>query len=71
MWSDVVDLFVPNSTAKIDGVTYTGAAGVRQAVERMGPEGLTQVSWRAPDFGSFMSYEIYPSFFVLVSLLAM
>lgn len=43
MWTDVVDLFIPNSTVQIHGVgTYTGAAGVRQAMERMGPEGLTQ-----------------------------
>jgi hypothetical protein len=42
MWNDVVDLFVSDSTAKIDGLTYTGAAGVRQAMERMGPAGLTQ-----------------------------
>ncbi|WP_432828902.1 nuclear transport factor 2 family protein [Dactylosporangium sp. CA-092794] len=43
MWTDVVDLFVPGSTVRIDGVgTYTGAAGVRQAMERMGPENLTQ-----------------------------
>jgi hypothetical protein len=43
MWTDVVDLFVQNATIKIDGVgTYTGAVGVRQAMERMGPEGLTQ-----------------------------
>ncbi|KAH6663480.1 hypothetical protein B0J14DRAFT_256881 [Halenospora varia] len=44
MWSDVVDLFVSNSTAKIDGLgTYAGSSGVRQAMEkRDGPEGLTQ-----------------------------
>ncbi|KAF2466858.1 uncharacterized protein BDR25DRAFT_395436 [Lindgomyces ingoldianus] len=43
MWADVVDLFASGSTVKIDGVgTYEGAAGVRQAMERMGPEGLTQ-----------------------------
>jgi len=43
MWSDVVDLFVPNSKVEIDGVgTYTGPAGVRQAMERMGPENLSQ-----------------------------
>jgi|GEM_PF-1902282 len=43
MWTDVVDLFVADSAVEIDGVgTYTGAAGVRQAMERMGPEGLSQ-----------------------------
>ncbi|KAH8648778.1 hypothetical protein BGZ60DRAFT_474264 [Tricladium varicosporioides] len=44
MWSDVVDLFVSNSTVKIDDLgTYTGSSGVRQAMEkRDGPEGLTQ-----------------------------
>lgn len=43
MWTDVVDLFTQDSKVQIDGVgTYTAAAGVRQAMERMGPEGLTQ-----------------------------
>lgn len=42
MWSDVVDLFVPDSTVTIEGVgTWTGPSGVRTAMERMGPEGLT------------------------------
>jgi hypothetical protein len=43
MWSDVVDLFVSNSTVKIEGTgTYSGKEGVRKAMELMGSEGLTQ-----------------------------
>ncbi|KAF2179525.1 hypothetical protein K469DRAFT_595926 [Zopfia rhizophila CBS 207.26] len=43
MWTDVVDLFVPNATVNVNGVgIYTGTAGVRQVLERMGPENLTQ-----------------------------
>lgn len=43
MWSDVVDLFAWDSKVVIDGVgVYRGSRGVRQAMERMGPENLTQ-----------------------------
>ena len=43
MWNDVVDLHTVNTTVKIsNGATYTGKAGVRKVLERMGPEGLTQ-----------------------------
>jgi hypothetical protein len=43
MWTDVVDLHTANTTVSIIGVAnYTGLAGVRKAVERLGPEGLTQ-----------------------------
>ncbi|MEU7712421.1 nuclear transport factor 2 family protein [Micromonospora chalcea] len=43
MWSDVVDLFTNGAKVTIDGVgVFRNAAGVRQAMERMGPEGLTQ-----------------------------
>jgi hypothetical protein len=43
MWDDVVDLFTVDSTVRIAGAgTFRGAAGVRQAMERMGPAGLTQ-----------------------------
>ncbi|MFD6663344.1 nuclear transport factor 2 family protein [Micromonospora chalcea] len=43
MWSDVVDLFANGATVSIDNVgTFRGAAGVRQAMERMGPENLSQ-----------------------------
>ncbi|MET7401059.1 nuclear transport factor 2 family protein [Dactylosporangium sp. NPDC005572] len=43
MWTDVTELFTADATYTIDNVgTYTGPAGVRQAMERMGPEGLTQ-----------------------------
>ena len=42
MWSDVVDLFTADGTIKIASVgTFAGPAGVRRAIERMGPEGLT------------------------------
>lgn len=42
MWSDVVDLFDANGVVEIAGVgTYLGKHGVRRAMERMGPEGLT------------------------------
>lgn len=43
MWSDVVDLFVSSSAIKIGGYgTWEGKEGIRKAMERMGPEGLTQ-----------------------------
>jgi hypothetical protein len=42
MWSDVVDLFTDAGTVHIAGAgDYSGPEGVRQAMERMGPEGLT------------------------------
>lgn len=42
MWSDVVDLFSDDCVTRIDGVgEYSGLAGVRQAMERMGQEGLS------------------------------
>jgi hypothetical protein len=42
MWTDVVDLFVSDGTVTVDGVgSWSGPAGVRTAMERMGPEGLT------------------------------
>ncbi len=42
MWSDVVDLFVEDAVVTITGVgEYVGRAGVRRAVETMGPEGLS------------------------------
>jgi len=43
LWTDVVDLHTANTTVSIVGVAnYTGLAGVRKALERLGPEGLTQ-----------------------------
>ncbi|KAF2690668.1 hypothetical protein K458DRAFT_438510 [Lentithecium fluviatile CBS 122367] len=43
MWPDVVDLHTTNTTVTIVGVAnYTGLEGVRMALERMGPKGLTQ-----------------------------
>ncbi|KAF2256523.1 hypothetical protein BU26DRAFT_23795 [Trematosphaeria pertusa] len=43
MWTDVVDLHTTNTTVRVtNGANYTGLAGVRRALERMGPEGLTK-----------------------------
>ncbi|MEV5410404.1 nuclear transport factor 2 family protein [Thermopolyspora sp. NPDC052614] len=42
MWTDVVDLFIEDAVVMIAGVgEYRGRAGVRRAMERMGPENLT------------------------------
>jgi hypothetical protein len=41
MWDDVVDLFAADAVVEIAGVgTFKGPAGVRKAMERMGPAGL-------------------------------
>jgi hypothetical protein len=40
MWDDVVDLFADESAVLMDGTIFRGRAGVRQAMERMGPAGL-------------------------------
>ncbi|KAE8440862.1 hypothetical protein EG329_006379 [Mollisiaceae sp. DMI_Dod_QoI] len=48
MWPDVVDLFISNTSTSISSVTisgvgtFTGSAGVLTAMQRMGPENLTQ-----------------------------
>ncbi|MET0290908.1 MAG: nuclear transport factor 2 family protein [Steroidobacteraceae bacterium] len=43
MWDDVADLFAADATVVIEGVgTFEGKAGVRRAMERMGPAGLKQ-----------------------------
>lgn len=46
MWTDVVELHTANTTIYIrrgeQTTTYSGLKGARQALERMGPEGLTQ-----------------------------
>jgi len=44
MWTDVVELFAVNATARIDGRgVFQGVSGIRQALETtMGPEGLTE-----------------------------
>jgi hypothetical protein len=43
MWDDVVDLFAKDAVVEIAGVgTFRGPEGVRRAMERMGPAGLTQ-----------------------------
>ncbi len=42
MWDDVTDLFTADGVYEVGGVgVYKGTAGVRRAVERMGPAGLT------------------------------
>jgi hypothetical protein len=42
MWDDVVDLFATDGVIEIVGVgTFKGPEGVRRAMERMGPAGLT------------------------------
>jgi hypothetical protein len=42
MWDDVVDLFAAKSAIEIGGIgVYDGKPGVRRAMERMGPAGLT------------------------------
>ncbi|WP_369140966.1 nuclear transport factor 2 family protein [Modestobacter versicolor] len=41
MWTDVVDLFTADGVVRVDGQHSTaGPDGVREALERMGPEGL-------------------------------
>src|SRR4029077_5054646 len=42
LWDDVTDLFTADGVYEVGGVgVYKGTAGVRKAVERMGPSGLT------------------------------
>jgi hypothetical protein len=41
MWDDVVDLFAGNAVYEVAGTVHTGPAGVRAAIERMGPAGLS------------------------------
>jgi len=42
MWDDVVDLFASDAVLEIAGVgTFKGPAGIRKALERMGPAGLS------------------------------
>ena len=42
MWDDVTDLFTADGIYEVGGVgVYKGTTGVRKAVERMGPAGLT------------------------------
>jgi hypothetical protein len=42
MWDDVVDLFGSAAAVEVSGVgVWRGKAGVRRALERMGPKGLT------------------------------
>jgi hypothetical protein len=43
MWTDVVDLHTFSTSVVVrNRKNYTGLSGVREALERMGPEGLTQ-----------------------------
>ena len=41
MWPDVVDLFSPNGSLRLDNTTYLGKSGILQWLQKMGPEGLT------------------------------
>jgi len=41
MWDDVVDIFAEDGVIEIGGKLYKGKAGVRQAMELMGPAGLS------------------------------
>ncbi len=42
MWDDVIDLFADDGVCEIGGVgVYVGHEGVRKALQRMGPAGLT------------------------------
>jgi hypothetical protein len=42
MWDDVTDLFADNGVYEVGGVgVYSGKTGVRKAMERQGPAGLT------------------------------
>ncbi len=40
MWDDVVDLFAEDGVVELGGKLYKGKAGIRQAMETMGPAGL-------------------------------
>jgi hypothetical protein len=40
MWDDVVDLFADDGVIEIGGRLFRGKAGVREAMELMGPQGL-------------------------------
>lgn len=42
MWDDVVDLFTKDGVVEIAGQVFRGKAGVREAMELMGPEGLSE-----------------------------
>ena len=43
MWTDIIDLHTDDTTVIVrNGANYTGKAGVRQVLERMGPENLTR-----------------------------
>jgi anti-sigma factor ChrR (cupin superfamily) len=43
MWMDVVDLHIEDTTVRVSNeIALTGKAGVRQLLDRMEPEGLTQ-----------------------------
>ncbi len=41
LWDDVVDLFSEDGVVEIGGTLYKGKAGVRRAMETMGPAGLS------------------------------
>lgn len=41
MWTDAEELFTADGRMIVDGTEYQGRGGIRQALELMGPEGLT------------------------------
>jgi len=41
MWDDVTELFADDGVYEVGGVPFAGRQGVRKALERMGPAGLT------------------------------
>lgn len=53
MWDDVVELFTADGVVEIAGSgTFSGAEGVREAMELMGPQGLEQ-----GDFNDYPSFD--------------
>ena len=42
MWDDVVDLFADDGVVEVAGRLFRGKAGIREAMELMGPEGLSE-----------------------------
>ena len=57
MWDDVVDLFSADAVIEIAGAgTFSGSEGIRQAMERMGPQGLQQGDFNDhPSFDTIVS----------------
>ncbi len=42
LWTDAADLFAADATVNFSGAAYSGSHGIRQFLERMGSEGLTE-----------------------------